>query len=815
MTTKFTSLSNKLFSFAFLLAMLIGLASVRAQAPFAAGQTYCVNGLGNDLVAPKDTFANLSGAYTLGNPYTNATGVLTALTANGIDPNTIGQMTILLVSGYTGFEPSAVSVGSVAYASALRTIVLKPTSGVNFTISTAGTQASNVGLFSFIGTQYFVLDGEGTTGQRNITFNVNATGANATQRVIDLISTTASPINTVTVKNVNINGVATASAVNTFAGVYIGGANFNTNSARRNANINITNCNIQRVQHGVYARGSGAAARGNQDLGLVIRDNRIGGTTSFIGGFATSSGIMLSNQANAIVEGNTIMGNLTSVSGFKGIELSNIASTISLDSNIIINANRVYNLGSVNGGVTGIRVALGNHQYPLALRLTNNTIARLTSPGSASVPSLQYPIGILVEDSTIKGGIDIFNNSVALTGAVLNTSSSACLVTGATTFGGLRVYNNIFSNLQQNIPTTTGAYNTYAIIVNRNVVANSVVAPFDSIDNNLYEYSTTGGWANIGYTALNNYTALGEWATFTAYDKNSITTRPFFENDTTLLTSDGAATSYASAGRALLAKDIFGNLRPAANSSIGAYQFTQNTTNALAPLVGGAVYNINGIDALPTNANPIIGSFASLTSFINHLNSFGTSGTGTINIVFNTGFASDLLVPPAILPYPGMSGTRPIRLSAAVPVNITIPSGGFICNNSALIKLYGASSFEIDGSNARNITISLPTSANSALAKLVAFVPTLNNPTSNNTIRNCKLIGSSSNTLNNTLAAIYMGASNNATGLGSAVGGANINNFIGDNIIEAVRYGIYWRAKAGLVDQFLTILRNSLLTLFA
>ncbi len=812
MRTKFTSLSNKLFASAFLLAMLTGLTSVRAQAPFAAGQTYYVNGVGNDLVAPKDTFANLSGAYTAGNPYTNATGIITALTANGIDPNTIGQMTILLVSGYSGVEPNntGVNVGQIAYASALRTIVLKPVAGSNFTITTSGAQAANTGLFTFVGAQYFILDGEGTVGQRNLTFTVNATGANATQRVIEFISTTASPINTVTVKNVNINGVATGSAVNTYAGIYIGGANLNTNSARRNANINITNCDIQRVQYGVYARGSGAAARGNQDLGLVIRDNRIGGTTSFIGGFANASGIMLSNQANAIVEGNTIMGNLTSVSGFKGIELSNIASTISLDSNIIINANRIYNLGSVNGGVTGIRVALGNHQYPLALKLTNNTIARLTSPGSASVPSLQYPIGILVEDSTIKGGIDIFNNSVALTGAVLNTSSSACLVTGATTFGGLRVYNNIFSNLQQNIPSTTGAYNTYAIIVNRNVVANNVVAPFDSIDNNLYEYSTTGGWANIGYTALNNYTSLGEWATFTAYDKNSITTRPFFENDTTLVTSNGAATRYASSGRALLAKDILGNNRPAANSSIGAYQFTQNTTNALAALVGGTVYSINGVDAWPTNANPTTGSFASLTSFINHLNSFGTSGTGTINIVFNAGFASDLIVPPAILPYPGMSGTRPIRLSASVPVNITIPSGGFICNNSALIKLYGASSFEIDGTNAMNITISLPTSANSALAKLIAFIPTLSNPTSNNAIRNCKLVGSSSSTLNNTLAAIYMGASNNATGLGSAIGGANINNFIGDNIIEAVRYGIYWRAKAGLVDQFLTILRNSI-----
>lgn len=810
MRTKFTYLSNKLFASAFLLAMLTGITSVRAQAPFAAGQTYYVNGVGNDFVAPKDTFANLSGAYTAGNPYTNTTGVITALTANGIDPNTIGPMTILLVPGYTGSEPSntGINVGQIAYASALRTIVLRPAAGSSFTITTLGAQAANTGLFSFVGTQYFVLDGEGTPGERNLTFNINATGANATQRVVELISTAASPINTVTVKNININGVATGSAVSTYAGVYIGGANLNTNSARRNANINITNCNIQKVQYGVYARGFGAAARGNQDLGLVVRNNRIGGNGSFIGGAANAAGIMLSNQANAFIEGNTIMNNLTSQTGYKGIELSNIASTLSLDSNIIINANRIYNIGATSGGVAGIRVALGNHQYGLNIKITNNTIAKLTAPGATSIASLQYPIGILVEDSTVKAGIDIFNNSVALTGAVLNGSSSACLVTGANTYGGLRVFNNIFSNVQQNLPTAIGAYNTFAIIVNRNVVANNVDAPFDSIDNNLYEVTTTGGWANVGYTNLNNYTAVDEWAEFTGYDINSFTTRPFFENDTTLVTSNGAATTYASAGRAMLAQDILGNTRPAANSSIGAYQFTQNTSNALAALVGGATYSINGVDTWPTNANPTVGSFASLTSFINHLNSFGTTGTGTINIVFNTGYASDATVPPAILPYPGMSGTRSIRLSAAVPVNITIPTNALICNNSALIKLYGASFFEIDGTNAKNITISLPVSANSAQAKLVAFIPTIDNPTSFNAIRNCILIGSSSTTLNNTLAAVYMGASNNPTGLGSAISGANINNFIGDNIIEAVRYGIYWRAQAGLVDQFLTITRN-------
>jgi PKD repeat protein len=820
MRTKFTLLSNKLFAALFLLALFAGITTgVRAQAPFAAGQTYYVNGVGNDLVSPKDTFMNLTGAYTAGNPYINTTGVISALNANGIDPNTLGQITILLVPGYTGSEASTagIVVNTINYASALRAIVMKPVAGSNFTITNSVALAVNTALFRFNGTQYFTIDGAGTPGQKNLSFVISATTPQTTGRVIDLISTTTTPINTVTLKNINITGFATTTAVTTYAGVYIGGASVGTNGARRNANISVINCDIQGVQFGVYARGFGASARGNQDLGLVVRNNRIGGNL-LIGGSANAAGIFLSNQADAFIENNVISRSLNTFTGFKGIELNNAASTISLDSNIIINANTIHTINSTSGGVTGIRIALGNHQYPLALKVTNNTIAKLTAPGNATMTSFQYPIGILVEDSTIKAGIDIINNSIALTGATLVGSSAACLVTGTLTAGGIRVYNNIFSNRMQNLVTNATAYNTYAIAVTRNQTGTSpnfvVVHPFDSIDNNLYDVTTTGGWANIGYTILNNYVSVPEWSMYTLFDKGSFVTRPVFENDSTLATSNGAGATYASLGKALLANDIYGVTRPASgSSSVGAYQFTQNTTNAYSALVGGVTYPINGVDNLPTNANPTVGSFATYGSFVNHLNSFGTQGTGTINIVFSNGFLVDATVPPAILPYPGMLGTRGIKVSASngVTVNLTIAAGQVICNNSAIIKLYGASFFEIDGNNGSNgkaITISLPASASATQAKLVAFIPTLMHTISYATLRNCTLTGSSSPTTVNTYAAVYMGAGNVAAGVGNAIGGANTNNFIGNNTIEAVRTGIYWRSKVGLTDQFLTIYKN-------
>lgn len=818
MRTKFTFLSSKFFTSLLLLTLCVGITKVKAQAPFAAGQTYYVDGVGVDLVSPKDTFMNLTGAYSVGNPYTSTTGIISALNANGIDPTTLGQITIMLAPGYSGNEATnaGIVINTINYASPLRKIVMKPTLGYNFTITNTVALAANTALLRFNGTQFFTIDGTGLFGQNSITFKISTLGPQATGRVVDFISTSTTSINTVAISNLNLIGYSTVSTVTTNSGVYIGGVGLGTNSLRRNSNISITNCVIEGVQNGISARGANSTGQGNQDLGLIIRNNYIGGTNK-LGGAVNAAGILLSNQSNAIVEYNKISGNLANFTGFKGIELNNIVSPLSLDSNISINGNSIYNISAISGGVCGIKVSLGTHTQALKISITNNTIAKLTSPGSAAIASMAYPIGILVENNSSNTGIDIFNNSVALSGTNLAGSTAACLVTGPLTSGGLRVFNNIFSNRMENIITNTIAYNTYAIIVAKNptgVAPNQVVTtPFDSIDNNLYDVATTGGWANIGYTSLNNYASVTEWGSFTNYDRKSIVTRPYFENDTVLTTSNGAPTTYAILGRSMVAMDIKGTTRPAANASIGAYQFTQNTTNAYTALEGGKTYLINGTDDWPTNANSTNKTFSTYGSFVNYLNSYGTKGTGTINIVFSTGFLTDVTVPPAIGPYPGMQGTRPIKVSAAsgVSVNLTVDNGKVVCNNSGIIRLYGASFFEIDGTDGmggKAITISLPTSANSVQAKLITLAPTLLHQTSYITIRNCKLVGSSTNSMNNTYAGIYMGAPTHVSGSASALSGANINNYISDNTIEAVRNGIYWRALAGQTDQFLTIKRN-------
>ncbi len=809
MKSSFTMLRRKLYLTLGLLASMATFNVTQAQDPLAAGQTYYVNGSGVDLVAPKDTFANLAGAYA-GGAYTATTGIINALNVNGIDPNTLGPITILLVPGYTGVETSPVVANTIAFASALRTITIKPSAGVNYNITTSTALASGNAVFRFNGTQFFVIDGEGTPGQRNLSFTV--TGTNTGTRIIDLISSATVSINTVTVKNVNLTGGVVGNNVNTQVGVYIGGLASLSNAARRNANITVQNCNIQGVQFGLYARGITASTRNNQDIGLSVLNNTIGGT-ALIGGAGTA-GIFLSNQANTVVRGNTITGTSPTASNFKGIELSNAASTASLDSAITIEGNYIHNLitTSAGSGMIGIRMSLGNHFFPLNIRMLNNVISNISGPGNATLTSFQYPIGILVDDSTMNCGLDIFNNSISLTGSVLNNSSAACLVTGPFTVKGLRVFNNIFSNRMNGIVTGTSSYVISAVLITRNVVNNAVVHPFDSIDNNLYEVSTTSGWAEVGRTNLNSYTTVAEWAAYTGYDANSFTTRPVFENALTLQTSNGAGTFYGTRGRPYVSFDILGNPRPASNISVGAYQFTQNASASFAPLTGGVTYAINGIQNPPVAANPTSGSFSNLTNFVDHLNNFGTQGAGLITVVFENGFLPDSAVVPAIQPYPGMLGARPIKLTVAsgVTVNITLPTGRPIAANSGLLRLYGASFFEVDGTDAKAITFSLPTAANSALAKLVIWAPTISNAIQNNTLRNCNLIGNSTTTTTNTIAGIYMGAPYPTTtnGMANALFGPNVGNFIGNNVIEAVRNGIYWSARANQVDQLLTIYRN-------
>jgi PKD repeat protein len=836
MRMKFTFKTQTFLAASALIAGLLVTTISKAQALFQAGRTYYVNGSGVDLVAPKDTFISLAGTGTVytGGAYTTNTGIFPALSVNGIDSNTLGQITILLVPGYTGTETLFPVIKGVPYSSPLRPIILRPNPGTNFNISRS-TYLGNEAVIRLEGTQFFTIDGEGTAGQRNITFTATNGPAN-NHRVIDLVSTSntaISAINTVSVKNCNLMGVRSGANAVSQAGIFIGSTNGpNVATFRRSENVSIINCDIQNVQYGIYARGISSTfnATGQQDKGLTIIGNRIGGAPGATIGGSTNNlaGILLHNQANVIIENNTISGCDTMSAGFSGIYLTNLGGS-SLDSNVYINANKIYNFNlgyfTPSGGagpVCGIRIA---HNTPrttdMNYVISNNVISNIGARYFNLAQTGIFPAGISIEENTTNASVDIYNNSISLSGAFLATASpnqmsaSACILVSASTTGGIQLINNVLSNRSSNQLHVSSPYQVYGVYVNNNS------EPFDSIDNNLYDISTGGGWALVGRNNLGNYASLGEWQEFTNDDENSTTIRPVFNDPFTLATTDGAPTLYGRMGRVLVYKDINGVIRPTNNQSIGAYQFNGDEVNANSPLMGGTTYLVNGINNFPTASNTS-GSFKNLVEFADYLNSFGTAGiSDTIKIVISTGYPGDTAVIPAINAYPGMSATRKInlRVAAGVTALITLPSVRVISGNSALFRLNGVSDFTIDGRDPANpairaITFLLPASANIVTAKVIIYSATATRPVSRNTILNCNILGSSNTTSVFTSAGIYFGDPFVISSpFGNSVGGPNTFNIITNNFIGGVRTGLYTRAKAasvpgGAVDQVYTINNN-------
>ena len=817
MRTTLTLLKNKLLAAVLLIAAFSGVKTAHAQLVFEAGRTYYVNGVGNDLVAPKDTFVSLAGtgAVYTGGAYTSATGLFYALSVNGIDSNTLGTLTIYLVNGYTGLEVNPVVIRTVAYASPFRPIVMKPAPGLNFNIRNSTALPAQGAAMRFEGTQFFTLDGESGAGQRNIIIQASAGSAANTHRIVDFNATTLAPVSNITIKNVNLIGLAAVGSVPTFAGVYIGNANNTLAPVKRAENINILNCGIINAQNGVYARGISFTGPGPltglQDLGLVVKNCDIGSPNTYIGGAASMGGIHLINQANVVVENNVITNSLAPTGGqYSGILLGANAGTQSIDSNITINANRINN---IRGGASaaGIRINLGAHTQDLAINITNNVISR--------VRSTSLPAGISIESSTANAGVNIINNSISLTGDTLIGTSSACISVASTVTGGVTLVNNILSNRMDKTVNSSNVYSVYGISLL------GAANPFKLIDNNLYDISTPSGWAFIankaGVPAV-AYASLDEWRTFlpalSGKELGSLINKPIFNDDVNLATSNGAATIYGDKGRPMMGADINGNLRSTTSNSIGAYEFTQDTTQAFAPLQGNYTYQINGVNNFPKYSNVTVGSFRQVVDFVDYLNTYGTNGVGDINLVIAAGYSNDTLPIPAVAPYPGMSGVRKIYLTTAPGVSATITLASALGGNAtsfySIFRLNGTSFFNINGlgiGGSKNITFTVPSTLTNSNVNMVSWTPTVLSSVSFNSVSNCNILGNGSvlaPTTNSTNAGIYIAAPFALTT--SALGGSNIENSIYNNFIGGVRYGIYWRAKTGVTDQRNRITMNKI-----
>jgi PKD repeat protein len=801
-------------AFAFL--VVLGFGTAHAQTAFKGGSTYWIDGVGNDLEAPKDTFANLMGTYT-GGAYSNTTGIFRALTVNGVDPSTTGQITFLMVDGYSGIETALISLGDASvggynFMSQNRPVVLKSVAGSNDTITTSVSVSANNSMFTLYGVQYFTIDGEATTGERNLTFLMPSGSTSNLSRLLHLNGIGQNGCQSVTIKNCIITGRSTTTAVTTFSGVYLGGyATTPSNESKRSQNITIENNIIQAVQFGVYARGVGGAIN-SHDYNLQVLNNQIGGMTApggaspttFIGGSSFAAGIYLSAQANAVVSGNviknSIVGTSASFGNFQGIALTNDAGSLSLDSNCTINGNRIYNHSNTstsNTGTYGIRVTLGTHNFPLNNTFSNNAIGNITSSNAGnSMANYNGPIGILVVDNTNNAGYNFYHNTISLGGDTLpNGGVSACIVLGGNVTGGVKVINNLLVNNMGRNSFAAGVPATNFGLISLSVGA----SPITEMSGNAFHVNNfRGSNSYLGYFNNKVRSSLREMNEVFNGTSNSGTIPPFMGvNDSTMFIGNGTASQLGSAGVSLAAvsTDINGVVRNASAPSVGAYEFTPDLTNANYGLWGGNVYEINGVNAWPVGGAGGAGSFASVADAITYLNNYGVTGAGNVYLTVNTGYMKESKFVPAITEYPGTNPARHVILGIASGYSDTLTTPNVpYSNHFSVLRIIGASNFTVDG-RSKKLTIMVATAGNNNNTKVVTVAASDTTAVNNVTIKNCILTGQSTTTAINTYAGVYSGyhTPSGATPSSSSGIGSNNNITIEANLIQAVRNGIYVR----------------------
>jgi hypothetical protein len=129
----------------------------------------------------------------------------------------------------------------------------------------------------------------------------------------------------------------------------------------------------------------------------------------------------------------------------------------------------------------------------------------------------------------------------------------------------------------------------------------------------------------------------------------------------------------------------------------------------LAPLVGGNVYPINGVQNAPV-------SFSDLTNVAAYLTACGITGTGQVILELSTGYTGEPAFPVTFSAIPGASATLGVMIRPATGTSpFTIEGSG-----TSIINFDGVSYVTIDGrpggtGTTQNITISNTSTAGSAV----------------------------------------------------------------------------------------------------
>lgn len=440
----------------------------------------------------------LNGVYTVG-----AGGDFTTLTAAVNAYNTIcigGPVTFLLTdANYDTGETFPITINSNIYASAVKTLTIKPAPGNSPFISGNNDQA----IIRFNGADHIIIDGANTAGGISRDLSIINTSINATLGSVTWINSVnaSNGATSITIKNSIIYGESPA---HTYAAVLSGGSIPGSMAEAANENNRIQNNLLNRAQSAVLFNGPSGNESGN-----IITGNTIGSVANELSRY----GISLQHQTSCLVENNSITGVVTGDNVLvSGISLAGDHSGISISGNKVSGIKNTHVAGAGSNGIY-----LGAANEAAAVSVYNNFISDIASYGNATGRSAaDNGYGIVVDNG---GGYDIFHNTVVLNSNqdVAGNPAALNITASVTVAGAVNIKDNIFGNIQ----TQPGSH--YAI---QSTAANSVIASMDYND-----YYTASG--SLGYVNADRINLADIQAGF-GDNLHSINVMPVFVSSTDL-----------------------------------------------------------------------------------------------------------------------------------------------------------------------------------------------------------------------------------------------------------------------------------------
>jgi trimeric autotransporter adhesin len=524
----------------------------------------------NTVTTPPATPASYPISFTLSGTYTvGTTGIYPTLTAavNAYNNSCIGGPVVfsLIDAAYTS-ETYPITINANAFSSTVNTLTIKPATGVTSTFSGSSTTA----MIIMNGADNITIDGtNGTTinslcpriqASRNLIIeNTNTSTASA---VVSFNTTAGGDAAT---NNRLMNSVVLGSgSLATGVAVNISGPTIGSGvGANANNNNQIVNNEVLRAQVGIFNAGSSATTRSSSNSYHL---NELDSTGTFIIGRV---GIMSLFEDGPSIQGNSIanFNNSTSTDQI-AIAVGNNSAANSVTAgaetiNAIISGNQINGVVQTNTfSAVGILVAATNSG---TTTITNNMVNGVFANGTAG----DFACGIYYGGGT--GQMNIFNNSVVVSGAALTGASQpnmALGINGSTPPVDIR--NNILVCAGSNgFNGNTGIGLAYTSTTGN--YANLV-----SSNNDIFVSGTSAviGRTN-GLATGTTHTALSNWQTETGRDLNSASVAPAFVSSTNLHLIAGSNPLLEDQGVVIasVTSDIDCNTRDLCSPDIGADEF--------------------------------------------------------------------------------------------------------------------------------------------------------------------------------------------------------------------------------------------------